>query len=1465
MDELQDILRGLSKEEQAAVIQILKEQEQSGISQSYDNLISADYDEVPVSVQEFITNPKYAGNYLQTYYDFWKEQLINIFDGGKHYSEIAFTGSIGTGKVNSIQTPLLGASGWFLMQDAKPGMKVFGEDGKLHTILKIWPNGTLPVYKVTFSDGSWVECGLDHNWTVRDYTRLKKQVNNVVYDRWVTMTTKEIMDKGLWAYPNKKDKNGNKQRQRRFAIPVTQPIQFEPKGELPIHPYVLGQLISDGSISTNSLSLHAYENDVADKFNGIINKYYSCELIHDSADEKEYGDYRVVGIHRGSNVLIKKIQQLGINTTAPYKHIPEVYLYASVEDRIQLLQGLFDGDGSIQEKRYTYSTVSEKLYEDMIFLIESLGGSVFRTRGKPCWRTVDGVKHFTGNKCWEFQFKLPDAIKPFTSKKHEKRYGGGTKFDTSKIYRFIDKIEYVRDDECQCITVDNPSGLYITKDFIVTHNSSMAIVGMAYVLYQLMCLKNPQKYWGTNKTMYFAFFNNNLELAKSVGFAAFHDLIRKSEWFLDHGEFRGKVNQIYHPYKDIELMAGSLPSHVIGKDVFCLTGDTKVITDRGIYRIDELARLGLNNLFRVKQVANDGEIVWSNSCLARQTKVTTKLFNIIFENGASIRCTPDHLFLREDLNYSHGYDLTSGDYVYAECGNSKKLRIKEIQCINFAAEKPVYDVICAYPFNNFGVSLGDDIVFVHNCALQDELNFGQGSSVHLEQNKILLTYNSIYERIASRFTRDGINWGTMFLVSSKKSEYDFLESYIRKQKGKPHFYVADAKLWDVKPSAMYSGKKFNLAVGGSNLPSKIIPDNENPHDYVLQGYEVIQVPIEHKQSFELDMQSAIMNVAGISISQFLKFMNIEQIQKCYTDDENPFVQEVIPIGLKDSALISDYFRPELVPEEIYSRPIFIHLDMAVSGDNAGIGAVASMGFVNTSEYDINQGKVVETKKMAYRHVFSVGISAPKNDQIHFAKVREFLYWLKFHLGWNIRGISADGFNCLTSLNRVITNNGEKCITDIDPLVDKVLSYDIESDGFVYTNFENLRQSGTATELVRIYTSKENFIECTPYHLILTSHGYVQAKDITEDTFISTLDLNLTVYNAGTVTLRRKYHKVYKVEYLDCQDSPVPVYDIEVPQHNNFVLSDGSVVHNSVDMRQQLSTMGFNDVSLISLDRTSDGYMALRSAIAEKRIALLKLQHLEVELVQLERDNVSGKIDHPVNGCFTSDTEIRLSDGRDITIEWLITNGWKDLEVFSVNESTGIIETKHILNVFCTKISKVVELTLLNGRKIRCTKDHLFLLRDRTYKSAKDLTELDELFTGSRVASMKYLPDLHFVYDLTIEDNPNFMLSAGVFAHNSKDEADGLAGALYNALLHEKDLANDMSDLVSVMVDMNSPVSSTASVITSSSQPVVEPQKLTKQQIIEEARRRANINYGRDRVEYIDEDDEPFNPSEGILF
>jgi len=99
------------------------------------------------------------------------------------------------------------------------------------------------------------------------------------------------------------------------------------------------------------------------------------------------------------------------------------------------------------------------------------------------------------------------------------------------------------------------------------------------------------------------------------------------------------------------------------------------------------------------------------------------------------------------------------------------------------------------------------------------------------------------------------------------------------------------------------------------------------------------------------------------------------------------------------------------------------------------------------------------------------------------------------------------------------------------------------------------------------------------------------------------------------------------------------------------------------------------------------------------------------------------------GCFTKDTKVRLTDGRGLTFEELIKESKKGKRnwTFSFNSKNKEIEVAEIKNPRLTrKKEKIIELTLDNGEKIRCTLDHLFMIRDGSYKKAKHLKPNDSL-------------------------------------------------------------------------------------------------------------------------------------------
>lgn len=342
------------------------------------------------------------------------------------------------------------------------------------------------------------------------------------------------------------------------------------------------------------------------------------------------------------------------------------------------------------------------------------------------------------------------------------------------------------------------------------------------------------------------------------------------------------------------------------------------------------------------------------------------------------------------------------------------------------------------------------------------------------------TYNAIKLRMQSRFTKNGVLDAKLFLVSSKKSEQDFIESYIETVKNDPSVMICDDSQWAVKPPGTFSNKRFKVAVGNKKLHSKIVMKDDNIEDLKKQGFRIIDVPLELQRYFQRDIERALMDLAGISTSLTTKFISYDSVAKCYSKlRKNPFGMNILEIGTEDNFQISDFFHPELISEALITKPIFIHFDMSLTGDRTGISAVASVGAREELQY-VN-GDMSPVKELLYAHLFSVGIQCPAGAEISLEKNRKFVYYLKYALGWNIQGISADGYQCLPADTLIKTNNGDKCIVDLNDN-DRIVSFDINNKKFRYSKFTNLRQTGITKKIYKIKTKDGKIIRLSLIHI-----------------------------------------------------------------------------------------------------------------------------------------------------------------------------------------------------------------------------------------------------------------------------------------------------------------------------------------------------------------------------------------------
>ena len=339
-------------------------------------------------------------------------------------------------------------------------------------------------------------------------------------------------------------------------------------------------------------------------------------------------------------------------------------------------------------------------------------------------------------------------------------------------------------------------------------------------------------------------------------------------------------------------------------------------------------------------------------------------------------------------------------------------------------------------------------VAVQFCAI-DEMSFGDNDNVDYLQAGMMAIYNQLYLRLSSRFSKGGSIQGRMYLISSAKSTNAVLESFIRDNEGQPGMHVSRYKQWEVLPASKFSGEWFKLAVGNELLQSYIMGTNvteEQVKEAEMKGYEVIDVPLETLHRFEMDLNRTLIDTCGISVQSSYKYIPYRLVEPCIGNGNNPFQTEIIKTGLEDNYQIKDFFLPELVPEILYTKKLYVHCDLSKSGDMTGISAVAVLGYKNQERYT-DSGDTTLLKEIVFRHVFSVGIQCPPNDELSMIKVKDFLHYLKYDLGWNIAGVSCDGYQSLMLLQSLKLDGFETKEVSMDILKNK------ECVG--YTTFRNV--------------------------------------------------------------------------------------------------------------------------------------------------------------------------------------------------------------------------------------------------------------------------------------------------------------------------------------------------------------------------------------------------------------------------
>lgn len=377
---------------------------------------------------------------------------------------VEFSGQEGSGKAQPLWSKILTPEGYIEMRDVKEGTTVIDGKGCTTTVTGVYPRGKLPIYKVVFNDRTETYCAADHLWKVYNHCNGQKPKVEILT---TTDLCQRDLHRGCWGYS--------------VDVPT---VDVWADDGIDIDPYLLGALIGDGALCNNRGFSNA-EQDVVAKVDA---KLQACGSVLKHYENNAAWDYSIVG-----EGIFPKLKQYNLLVKSTEKHIPVNYLHASLNTRVELVRGLYDTDGYTDSAgNMSFSTSSELLAADVAFLLRSLG----------CRVTVSccPVTHYTNTEgrhdcgpSWTLGIKTPAWLTIATSQKHLNRIKRPETLPaSSRWWRSIVSIDYVGEEECQCIMVDSEEHTYLTDDLICTHNTTTAFLAAAS--YQKVEIeRNPDK------------------------------------------------------------------------------------------------------------------------------------------------------------------------------------------------------------------------------------------------------------------------------------------------------------------------------------------------------------------------------------------------------------------------------------------------------------------------------------------------------------------------------------------------------------------------------------------------------------------------------------------------------------------------------------------------------------------------------------------------------------------------------------------------------------------------------------------------------------------------------------------------------------------------------------------------------------------------------------------------------------
>lgn len=514
-------------------------------------------------------------------------------------------------------------------------------------------------------------------------------------------------------------------------------------------------------------------------------------------------------------------------------------------------------------------------------------------------------------------------------------------------------------------------------------------------------------------------------------------------------------------------------------------------------------------------------------------KISISLMNITLENAKGVALDKmNQMILTSEWFLAHG-----------EMGGTTNLVYRPGKHIELITASSNNQVIGRAIFANF----------------TDEVNFGLTNDVEKLKKKQKTLISQIDARMKSRFLRGTYLPTLNIIASSKNSEQSFLEDYIntKKQNESKTTLIVDEPQW-VVDSRKDSPIKFYVAIGNKFLANELLPlgvSEETLDAYRAKGYSLLQVPIGYLDNFQDNIDGALCDIAGIATASSLKYISGERLNQTKTASyKNPFTKDIIEVGNgpEDIYQYANFFDLSVVSPDDLGKPLFIHLDMSLSGDKTGIAGVWITGKSPSKERQAllpspeqqDLGVITEAapegwdsdsksmnlidesaRDLRYKLAFSVSVKAPKGFQVSFEKNRNFIRWLREH-GFAIKGVSSDTFQSATIQQELKADGFNTSILSVDR-VDRLSKTNIPYHYFKSAIYEQRIQIYQKCDLL---TEEIVGLErLSDGHVDHTANG-INSKDQSDAV-------------CGALFLASKFANEYSYSYGDNLDTALEANDI----------------------------------------------------------------------------------------------------------------------------------------------------------------------------------------------------------------------------------------------------------------------------------------------------------------------------------